>query len=258
MTTTPAILTLIEIGARADEIKELLKKGDQGMMDFEQDLQNTKKEMRATLELLKGSPTEEEKAVLQTLFAELGLKQDIIREQRKKHEEGLVALQEEQRALRKQAQEERDQRKRELEEWEEQHADLLLGLKKGKRTHQDDDEPPKKKAKPPTEEGGEKKLIGVSASKTPGRWRARINIRGRRCHVGTFGSREDAGRAFDQARVDDQGERATELNFPENMAFYLTHQSPSEDVQKALRGVRGGGAVMESSGSETEEEAKTN
>lgn len=54
---------------------------------------------------------------------------------------------------------------------------------------------------------------GVGWDKHRAAWRARINVDGKRCHVGFFPTAEEAARAYDSAAREMHGEYAA-LNFP--------------------------------------------
>ena len=59
---------------------------------------------------------------------------------------------------------------------------------------------------------GASKYKGVSLNR--GRWRAQINIIGVKTHIGSFGTEEEAARAYDNAALNHFGEFAR-LNFPQ-------------------------------------------
>lgn len=61
---------------------------------------------------------------------------------------------------------------------------------------------------------GRSKFLGVNERRDTGRWRAQICVRYRNINIGTFGTEEEAARAYDQHALLHFGEFAT-LNFPQ-------------------------------------------
>jgi hypothetical protein len=61
------------------------------------------------------------------------------------------------------------------------------------------------------------RFLGVSLDKCTGKWRAYINIKGKRIYLGWFDSEIDAASAYDRAAVKYHGEFA-HLNFPQNVS----------------------------------------
>jgi hypothetical protein len=79
---------------------------------------------------------------------------------------------------------------------------------------------------------------GVSADKRHGTWRAYITVNCRRVHIGTFGTPEDAARAYDAKACESYG-RFAHLNFPLERAMLLPLDSQEKryDGQMRFRGV---------------------
>lgn len=57
--------------------------------------------------------------------------------------------------------------------------------------------------------------MGVLPAQTKDRWMARTHFTGNRVHIGTFDSKEEAARAYDQKVIEFYGKNTLYLNFPE-------------------------------------------